>query len=245
MEAIAFLKSGVDMSIVQKAIIKELTVKHIILILFFSWLAFCVGESHAGRIKNKHFFEHGDKIHFKMGGQEFRIKKGYFRGGSQTHWGAISHAGFWALLPNFETYDKERNYDEFVKQLGYGRRIWFMIHPSHDGRASLSKLFELGKTSGFRNYSHRIDHFDEKKFGLEIYRSGNKSDDDYLYRPSGGELEVYLSCRSSKANLPSPGCRMLWDYTDKVNAEAEFSMKYLPQWRDILEKIEIILEGQN
>jgi hypothetical protein len=37
---------------------------------------------------------------------------------------------------------------------------------------------------------------------------------------------------------------MLWDYTDKVYAEADFSMKYLPQWRDILEKIEIILEGQ-
>jgi hypothetical protein len=244
MEANAFLKSGVDMSVAQIAISNRLNMKNIVRMLIISCLLFWICESQAGRIKRKHFFEHGDEIHFKMGGQEFRIKKGYFRGGSQTHWGAISYTRFWALLPDFEIYDKKKNYDEFVTQLGHGRRIRFMIHPSHEGRASLSRLFELGKTSGFRNYSHRIDHFDEKKYGLEIYRSGNKSDDDYLYRPDGNELEVYLRCRSSKANLPSPSCKMFWDYTDTVYAEATFSMDYLPIWQEIVNNIELILQGQ-
>ena len=202
-----------------------------------------IDECQAGRIKNKHFFEKGDEVHFKMGDKEFRVKKDYFRGGSQNYWGAISNAEFWALLPDFETYDKDKNYSEFVTQLGYGRRIWFKIHPSHDGRNSLSKIFERGKTNGFHRFSGRVDQFDEMKYGLEVYRSTTKWDDQYLYRPNGN-LKVLIGCRSIKANLPSPGCLMKWDYSNKVYAEADFSMEYLPQWKDILTNIEKIINGQ-
>ena len=196
------------------------------------------------RIKNKHYFEEGDFIRFHMMDKDFKIYKGYFRGGSQTHLGVISHTQFWALLPDFEAYDKEKNHDLFVKQLGYGRRIWFMIDPRNDGRNSLADIFEHGKTSGFRNYSNRVGRYDEKKYGLEIYYSGKYGDDDYLYRPDGDKLKVYLSCNSAEMKLPSPGCLMQWDYTDKVYAEADFSIKYLPIWRDILANIEKILDGQ-
>jgi hypothetical protein len=199
--------------------------------------------SDIGRIKNKHYFKEGDFVRFHMVDRDFQIYKGYFRGGSQTHLGVISHTQFWALLPNFEAYDKEKNHDLFVKQLGYGRRIWFQIAPSYEARASLDRLFELGKTNGLWNYSNRVGQYDEMKYGLEIYRSNNKTDDDYLYRPEGG-LEVYLSCRSPQAKLPSPGCLMQWDYADKVYAEADFSMEYLPIWQDIRADIEKILDGQ-
>ncbi|MEJ2622404.1 MAG: hypothetical protein P8163_19785 [Candidatus Thiodiazotropha sp.] len=177
----------------------------------------------------------------------------------------ISHTQFWALLPDFEAYDKEKNQDLFVKQLGYGRRIWFdkeknqdlfvkqlgygrriwfKIHPSNDGRNSLADIFEHAKTSGFRNYSNRVGKYDEMKYGLEVYYSHKYGNDDYLYRPDGDKLEVYLSCSSAEMKVPSPGCEMLWDYTDKVYVETDFSMEYLPIWQDILANIEKILDGQ-
>ncbi|MET0067324.1 MAG: hypothetical protein ABW076_13335 [Candidatus Thiodiazotropha sp.] len=200
-------------------------------------------KSEAGRTKNEHFTEEGDYEKFHMGDKDFRVYKGYFKGGAQSYYGHLQYAMFWALLPNFESYDKEKNYDLFVKQLGYGRRIWFKIHPSSVHRNSLYKLFEHGKISGFRNYSNRIGQYDEMKYGLEVYYSHKFDNDDYLYRPSGDQLEVYLRCSSEEMKLPSPGCEMLWDYTDKVFVEADFSIAYLPQWRDILKHIELILEG--
>jgi hypothetical protein len=195
------------------------------------------------RIKNKHYFEEGDFIRFHMGDRDFKVYKGYFRGGSQTHQGMISHTQFWALLPNFESYNKKKNYDLFVEQLGYGRRIWFHIHPSNDGRNSLVDLFEHGKTSGFRNYSNRVGQYDEFKYGLEVYYSHKYANDDYLYRPDGDKLEVYLRCSSAEMKLPSPGCTMQWDYSNKVYAEADFSINYLPIWQNILADIEKILDG--
>jgi hypothetical protein len=224
---------------------KSFNLRMLLSLLFVLALFRCtLGWSDAGRIKNKHYFKEGDFVSFHMGDRDFRIYKGYFRGGSQTHLGVISHTQFWALLPDFEAYDKEKNQDLFVKQLGYGRRIWFQIAPSYEARASLDRLFELGKTSGFRNYSNRVGKYDEMKYGLEIYRSNNKTDDDYLYRPDGDGLEVYLSCSSPQEKLPSPGCLMQWDYADKVYAEADFSMEYLPIWQDILADIEKIVDGQ-
>jgi hypothetical protein len=244
MEATALNRSGVVMNLVQTVMINRSCVQSLLLILIFAWFVTLSDESQAGRIKRKHFFEHGDEIHFKMGGQEFRIKKGYFRGGSQTHWGAISYTRFWALLPDFEIYDKKKNYDEFVTQLGHGRRIRFMIHPSHEGRNSLSRIFESGKTNGFHRFSNRVGQYDEMKYGLEVYRSKTKWDDQYLYRPEGDKLEVLIGCSSIKVNFPSPGCKMEWDYTDKVYAEATFSMDYLPIWQEIVNNIELILQGQ-
>jgi hypothetical protein len=156
----------------------------------------------------------------------------------------ISHTQFWALLPDFEAYDKEKNQDLFVKQLGYGRRIWFKIHPSNDGRNSLNNIFESGKTNGFWSYSNRVDKYDEFKYGLEVYYSDKYGNDEYLYRPDGDKIKVNLSCNSTIMKLPSPGCTMQWDYTEKVYAEADFSKEYLPIWQDILADIEKILDGQ-
>ena len=150
----------------------------------------------------------------------------------------------WALLPNFEPFDKEKNRKEFVEQLGHGRRMWINLHPRGEGRNSLERLFESGKTNKRALYSGRVGNYDAIKYDLEVYRSDIPHwDDEYLYYPNGN-IEVILKCSTRAAHLPSPGCRLYWDYSDRVFLEANFSKKYLPQWRSIVTNIKRILDGQ-
>jgi hypothetical protein len=45
-------------------------------------------------------------------------------------------------------------------------------------------------------------------------------------------------------NVPSPHCEMMWDLSDSVYADATFSKDFLPQWQEILSKIQKIMNGQ-
>jgi hypothetical protein len=119
-----------------------------------------------------------------------------------------------------------------------------MIHPSHEGRNSIHDIVEHHKKRGLEKYyGTGFGEPDKVEYGLEVYHAKKYSKDLYLYRPNG-EAKVYIKCTGEVMNVPSPGCKMEWDYTEKVYAEATFSMNYLPIWQEIVNNIEMILQGQ-
>jgi hypothetical protein len=199
------------------------------------------------RLRQDHFTHDGEKVHFRLGstklGEDFTVYKSYLRGSSQSRWGILNDVRFVALLPNFETYDKEKNHYEFVERLGHGRRLEFHILRRGSGRVSLPEVFKGKVKNDFGRYYKSIGKYNELKYGLEVYRSITHWDDQYLYRPNG-EIKVIIGCSSAVANHPSPGCKMYWDHSEFVYADATFSLDYLPQWREILSNMEKVLSGQ-
>jgi hypothetical protein len=231
------------MNIVQFRSLSSMT-RRLVSVLLLVSIVLVSFDLSAGRIRNQHLFEEGDKYRFEVGGHEFKVDKGYVKGSSQSYFGILSSVSLWALLPNFEPYDKEKNRKEFVDQLGHGRRMWINLHPKGEGRVSLKKLFENGQTNNFDLYSGKLGEYDDIMYDLEVYRSHIPHwDDEYLYYPSG-DIEVILKCSTKAAHYPSPGCTLYWDYSDMVFVEADFSKKYLPQWRSIVTNIKRLLDGQ-
>ncbi|MEW8693561.1 MAG: hypothetical protein AB2535_21215 [Candidatus Thiodiazotropha endolucinida] len=217
----------------------------VLMLLIVPLLLAACGESHAKKPKKKNFIQHGDYIHFELGGEKLKVRKAYFRGGGENQWGVLKYADFWALLPDFETYDKTKNRYEFVDRLGWGRRLYISLHARKASRVSLSEIIELntGKNGGKR-FSGKLGRPDEIKYGLEVYHATYKAPDDYLYRPEGKTV-MYMKCGSKKMDVPRPHCKMMWDHSDKVYADAVFSKDYLPQWREILADIEQVINGQD
>lgn len=209
-------------------------------------LAACNG-SHAKQPEKKNFVEQGEYIHFELGGEKFKILKAYFRGGSENQIGNPIYAKFWALLPDFEIYEKSKNHYEFVEQRGWGRKLYFKIHLREADRNSVSAIINNHKgAKGHKRFSGRLGKPDEMKYGLEVYRSTGYNFDDYLYRTDGSAI-VYLICtgkvmESKKPNHPY--CTMMWDLSESVYADATFSKTYLPHWQNILSNMQKIINGQ-
>jgi hypothetical protein len=206
-------------------------------------------DSKPKRLRYDHFTHEGDKVHFRLGskqlGEDFTVYKSYLKGSTQSRWGILETVSFIVLLPNYETYDKEINRYEFVERLGIGRRLGFKIIRRGSGRVSLPELFRIKLRNGFASYSDRLGKYDEIKYELEVYRSTSHRDDQYLYRPNE-DIKVIIGCTSdaTRPYPPSPGCRLHWDHSEFVYADAFFSLDYLPQWQEILANIEKILNGQ-
>ena len=159
--------------------------------------------------KWQNFKQSGDFVEFKLGKENFKIRKAYFKGGGESRWGLLFYAKFWALLPDFETYDRAKNGYEFVERLGWGRKLYFQMHLREKDRNAVAAIVEhnKGKNGGLR-FSGRLGTPDELIYGLELYRATNYSPDEYLYRPDGGMI-VYISCSSKIMNTPSPSCKMM------------------------------------
>jgi hypothetical protein len=207
-------------------------------------LAAC-NNSHANQSKKKNFVEQGEYVKFELGGEKFKVLKAYFRGGSENRWGRPLYAKFWALLPDFETYNKSKNHYEFVEQRGWGRKLYFRIHLREADRNSVSAIISNHKgKKGHKRFSGRLGIPDDHMYGLEIYRATNYSFDDYLYRPKNSR-KVYISCSSKIMNTPSPSCKMMWDPSESVYADATFSKAYLPRWKEILLNIQKVINGRN
>jgi hypothetical protein len=195
--------------------------------------------------KRNHFKENGNYIEFKLGKENFKIDKRYFRGGGKSHLGVLQYAEFWALLPELETYDKNTNQYEFVDQLGWGRKIYFRMYASSVSRNSIENIIEHNRNeNGGFAFSGRLDEPDGNNYGLEVYFSSNHQSDIYLSR-SNGVVNTYISCTSKAMNVPSPSCRMMWDPYDSVFSDATFSKDYLGHWKVILSKIQNIYSGKN
>lgn len=90
---------------------------------------------------------------------------------------------------------------------------------------------------------HQGGNCDEIRYGLEYYHSDfNHQDSVYLYREKNNP-KVYIRCPEDP-RIPYPGCQLLWDYNDEVAIQASFSVKYLPQWREIWLNIQQLLDGE-
>ncbi|MCU7920627.1 MAG: hypothetical protein KZQ95_20070 [Candidatus Thiodiazotropha sp. (ex Epidulcina cf. delphinae)] len=214
-------------------------------LLLFSFALFSVGcsDSQAKKSKKKNFVQQGDYIRFELGGEKFKIQKGYFKGSGNTPWGTLTNMKFWALLPDFKVYDKLTNHSDFFDVKGWGSKLQFQLRLKRIPHVSVPKIVEANKKAGGgMQFSGRLGSPDEMKYDLEAYYATKYAPDDYLYRPNG-ESRIYISCRSKVMKVPYPGCDMLWDYSDAIYLEASFNRKYLPQWQTILEKIQKLIKG--
>lgn len=181
-------------------------------------------------------------VYFELGGEKIKVQKDYFRGGGENKWGMLMYADFWVLLPNFETYEKTKNQYEFVDRLGWGRKLYISFHARKASRDSVPEIIEhLKDRVRLASFSGRLDNPDEMKYGLEVYYGKSKLDDTYLHGV-GGDEPVYITCVE---NVPSPGCKMRWDYSKNVYADTSFNMKHLPQWQENISNVQKVINGQN
>lgn len=216
---------------------------YVFLFLFLSIVS--CSESNGKNENKNHFKQVGEYIEFKLGTEYFKIDKRYFRGGGQSHLGRLQSVEFWALLPDFETYDKKHNKYEFVDRLGWGKKVYFSMYLSSVRRNSVSTIVNRNSEEGTGfAFSGRVGEPDNVYHGIEVYDSGNYQSDIYLSR-SNGTVSVYISCTSKVMKVPSPSCRMMWDLQDSVYADATFSKDYLSQWKAILVNIQKIYNGQS
>jgi hypothetical protein len=214
----------------------------IFLILVIPLLLAACNDSSA-KSKDEYIKESGENISFEIGGETFKVNKKYYQGRGVTHWGVLDNVRFWALLPNYKTYDKSLNHNEFVEINGWGSKLLFKLRLKRTKLASIPKMVEINKIKGRgMQFSGRLGNPDEIIYGLEAYYAKKYALDDYLYR-TNGLPQVHITCRSKNMNVPQPGCDMLWDYSDTISLEASFSKKYLHQWKDILLHINKVIKG--
>ena len=167
------------------------------------------------------------------------------QGGSRTKSNILETASLWALLPNFEGYDENVNHHDFVEVYHQGRRIKIMLI-TRGRRMTVPQI--VIKNNARNKLSvlggrHQGGNCDEIRYGLEYYHSDfNHQDSVYLYREKNNP-KVYIRCPEDP-RIPYPGCQLLWDYNDEVAIQASFSVKYLPQWREIWLNIQQLLDGE-
>jgi len=181
------------------------------------------------------------RVAFQLGGTRFDIPRKYFNGAAETAGGIAETAQLWALLPDFEGYEKAVNHQDFV-ELGLGRRIRIMLIV-RGRRMTVPQVVERSVTRTYSVLGRHQGRYDEMRFGLECYQSSLQARDSvYLYREAGSPI-LLLDC-AEDPRLSSPGCTGVWDYNDQVAVQFTFSTRYLPQWRHILSKLKALLEGQ-
>jgi len=84
--------------------------------------------------------------------------------------------------------------------------------------------------------------YDEMRYGLEYYHSHfNVIRSVYLHRIDGIPIVLFRCDKPSQA--PYPGCQGRWDYNEEIAVNFDFSVDYLPQWRDIMVNIKKLLDG--
>lgn len=194
----------------------------------------------------KHATEHDDRVQFQLMNTHFDVPKQYFKGVAVSGGGIAESASLWALLPNFEGYDKAVNHHDFFEVNHKGRRIQIMLLP-RGRRMKVPQIVDrhlrdptvvLGKHAG---------KYDEMRYGMEYYRSNNDVQPSiYIYRKNGTP-ELLFRCDDTRPSIPSyktyPGCQVYWDYNDEVAVDFDFSINYLPQWQDIMTNLQQLLGG--
>ncbi|MES9994345.1 MAG: hypothetical protein ABW098_20540 [Candidatus Thiodiazotropha sp.] len=208
----------------------------ILIPLLILFLLTACGESQAKKPKKKNFVRKGDEIHFTLGGVSAYVPAAYFKGGSQDKLGMLHYVKLWALLPDFEVYDKNKNNDEFHPVRGFGRRVDITLGSRSQGPAKISEIVKSSVALEHTPLSGRLGKYDELIYSLEVYRSNSYGDDDYLYRRNGDTV-AYLHCSSKKQDIPYPSCELLWDVSDRIGAKAVFSMDYLSYWKTVMIKV--------
>ena len=166
-------------------------------------------------------------IVFVMDDTEFRVRRKYMISiGRRKTNDEISNAKLWALLPDFEAYDKDKNFVEFHETLGHGRRLRILLRPGKGGGA------ENVRDSAKRNGGLTNSDF----HGLEEYT--NAMTGEKLYFSNSEHLaSFYYSCG---VDVPSPGCFGSFRVADDISSTTSFAYEYLPMWREIHEGVRLI-----
>ena len=185
------------------------------------------------------------RVQFKILNTEFDIPAKYLQGGARTRDKVLETVNLWALLPNFEGYDKNVNYHDFVEVYHQGKRIKIMLI-TRGRRMTVPQIVErknVKKNISVLGGKHQGGKYDEIRYGLEYYHSDfNGQDSIYLHRKNDIP-NVFFMC-AEDPRVPYPGCRGRWDYNDDVAVNFHFGIKYLPDWRNIMIKLQQLLDGQ-
>lgn len=72
-------------------------------------------------------------VEFFIGDRRFTAKKKYLVGTFKNHLHEPAGANLWALLPDMEGYDREKNRYEFLEELQFGRRVRLNIQKLKGG----------------------------------------------------------------------------------------------------------------
>ena len=215
---------------------------------FIIWLMLFFSVSGCDNDKNQpadSIIESNARVKFKILNTRFDIPAKYFQGGAHTRSNVLETAHLWALLPNFEGYDKSLNHHDFVEVYHQGRRIKVMLITR--GRRMTVPQIVVKRNARERlsvlGGRHQGGKYDEMRYGLEYYHSDfNGQDSRYLYREND-RPSVLLRC-AEDPKIPYPGCILLWDYNDEIAIRATFATKYLPQWHEIWINIQKLLDGE-
>ncbi|MBB3061289.1 hypothetical protein [Microbulbifer rhizosphaerae] len=185
-----------------------------------------------------------DRWEFEINNTNFSIPNKYSKGGGRTGDGILETANLWALLPDFEGYDKGMNHHDFYEVYHRGKRIQIMLITRYRRMTvpqyvAKKDAWEENSVLGGR---HQGGKYDEMRYGLEYYHSDfNVIPSVYLYREDGIP-KIFFGCNKT-SQVPYPGCQGLWDYNEEVAVEFDFSVEYLPQWREIVANIKKLLDG--
>lgn len=215
-------------------------------ILLFSGLVGC-DSTDAGTKKS--IIEKNGRLQFGIDQTRFDIPKKYYKGASGPTKDTVSSVRLWALLPNFEGYDKDINHHDFFEMHHKGRRIQIMLLGR--GRVlTVPKIVEKNLRLPYTVLAKHGGEHDEMRYGLEYYRTHQLlipgdlpgPDSVYIYRKNGTPVLKFRCGEDEQA--PYPGCSVNWDYNEEVAVEFDFSKKYLPQWRENLANVEALLGGK-
>lgn len=195
--------------------------------------------------------ERDGRVQFRLMNTHFDIPRQYFKGVAVSGGGYAQSASLWALLPNFEGYDKAVNHHDFYEVHHKGRRIQIMLVP-RGRRMTVPQMVvrDNARESGTTVFGgrHQGGKYDEIRYGLEYYHSDfNSRDSEYLYRINGIPI-LEFECDDRPPPPPPvkkyPGCKGYWDYNAEVAVNFDFSIEYLPEWRSIFTHIQQLLDGQ-
>jgi len=196
--------------------------------------------------KKHNIIKRDGRIHFTLGDREFNVPEGNFKGGGETGGGQLIQVSLWGLLPDFEGYDKAKNHAEFIgPRQKRGRDARIELYRRADRITVLEMVSRRDQMKNHSAFSGRLGDYDELRYGLEYYRSDNRSDDIYLYIEDD-DPEVFIRCPSESVlkTMPFPSCTYYWDISAGTSYQMRYSMDYLPQWREIWGEAQQLVGGQ-
>ncbi len=214
----------------------------ICLIAFLAIAFLLLGCSKEPEQKKRNVVESGDRVQFRLLNTHFDIPRKYFKGVTRTGSGTAETANLWALLPNFEAYDKAVNHHEFYEVRHKGRRIQVLL-VVRSRVITVPKIVERYSALPHTVLGRHAGKYDEIRHGLEYYRTSLRvARSIYLYREKGTPI-LHFRCSEDEQAL-YPGCSVSWDYNEEIAVKFDFSKKYLPQWREIFSNVEALINGE-
>jgi hypothetical protein len=181
-------------------------------------------------------------VHVQLGGQDFLIPANYFNNGHPEYAKREQTAWIHAHWPDMSGSTKEsiEHRKEYVGQLN---RLTILIHGSpvtvDRGEARLKIYRKWSKSDDYKKFKNP-----QVRFGLVYHES-------VLEKPVGTIEDIYvddpdhpltmITCTGiNEKKIPYPSCDQYFDYRN-LRFEVNYAKKYLPEWKNIQNKVELLL----